>query len=210
MKPIALAAWIGFLALTCGVAQAGSLTFYPTRAAFDLAEPGLPVQSFDSANLFGQDFVTQPSPLTSATNDAVFAKGSILPGLKIKTVQPGSVTTALIVFGGGPVRAVSVGNYWFGDTLLLLFPHGVAAVGANVFGNTAYGTSFAGKITVQVFGGARSLGGKTFTEAVGGYEFVGVSSATVPITKVAITWASDGDACTFVSDIAFGTPVAAR
>ena len=207
MKRIAFAiAFLACAALTPGVAGAAGLTFFPDRASFDAAEPGLPEQSFDAANLYGQPYVTQASPLTSATNDAVFAKGSILPGLKITTQRPGTVATALAVFAGGPVGSKSVGNNWFGDTFLLEFPKGVKAVGTNIFANTASGTSFAGKITVGIYSGTKYLGSKTFSEAIGGFMFLGVASATLPITRVAFTWDGDGDAITFVSDVAFGTP----
>jgi len=197
-------------ALACGSAQAGILTFYPTRDAFNAAEPGLPVQSFDGANLYGQSYVTQANPLTPSTNDAVFSTGSILPGLWIKTQHPGSESDALLVYAGGPVGAVSVGNYWFEDTLVLDFRNGVSAVAFNLFGNTAASTSFAVDIYVQFLSGKRPIGAKTFHEGTGQFIFLGVSSAGYPITRVLITWASDEDSDTFVSDIAFGTPAPAR
>ena len=196
------------LAVAANVAGAAELTFFATRSDFDAAEPGLPVQSFDSANLLGQPYVTQASPLSAATNDAVFAKGSILRGLTIRTLHPGSVSTALIVYGGGPVGSISVGNNWYGDTLLLSFVPGVTAVAEDVFANTASGPSFAGPITVQIFAGGKSLGARSFKEAAGGSVFVGAASATA-ITRVAITWGGDNDATTFVSNVAFGTPAAA-
>jgi hypothetical protein len=194
------------LLFVAGAAQAGTLTWYANRGTFNDAQPGLPVQSFDSANLFGQTVVWQAIPLNSATHDAVFAAGSILRGLTLSTQQPGSRSNALTVYKGGPLATVNVGNSWFGDTLLLKFNPAVSAVATNVFGNTSYGPSFAGKISVQFYNGSKILGGKTFNEAYGGYIFIGVSSATLPITKAAITWASDEDASTYVSDIAFGTP----
>jgi hypothetical protein len=197
-------ALIGLIALCPNLAQAASpLTFYPTRAALNAAYPGMSQQSFTSADLYDEPFVTQANPLSSKTNDAVFKKGSILPGLTIRTLRPGLASNAIIVYGGGPVGTISVGNYWFGDTLELSFPLGVQAVGENVFGNTSYGTSFAGKISVQFFHGKTYLGGKTFSEAYGAYLFVGASSSTLPITSVRINWQSDGDANTYVSAIAF-------
>jgi hypothetical protein len=197
-------ALIGLVALAPAMAQAASpLTFYPTRDALNAAYPGLSLQKFTNAELYDEPFVTQANPLDHKTNDAVFKKGSILPGLTIRTLKPGLESNALLVYGGGPVGTISVGNYWFGDTLELSFPLGVQAVGENVFGNTSYGTSFAGKISAQFFHGKTYLGGKTFTEASGAYLFIGASSSTLPITSVRISWQSDGDANTYVSDIAF-------
>jgi hypothetical protein len=43
--------------------------------------------------------------------------------------------------------------------------------------------------------------------AVGGYNFIRVSSTNLPITSVQFTWDGDGDGITFVSNIAFGTSV---
>jgi len=198
---------IASLALTGSIqAKTSPLTFYADRTRFDVAEPGLPVQSFTGANMFGQPYVTQPSPLSASTNDGVFAAGSILPGLMITTVHPGSKTTALAVISEGPLGTVSVGDNWFGDTLVLSFPSGVAAVGENLFANTAYGTSFAGTVTVQYYSGKKLLGSKKFTEAAGGYVFAGVSSSGAPITAVAMSWDGNEDASVFVSSIAFGTP----
>ena len=190
---------------TAPLAHAATLTFYPSRSAFTAAEPGLKVQSFAAANLLGQTSVTQASPLNATTNDAVFARGAILPGLVIATLHPGSRTNALIVYAGGPVGTTSVGNNWFGDTLAEKFSPAVSAVAEDVFANTSAGTSFAGSITAQFFSGTRSLGARTFTEASGGSVFIGASS-TSPITSVRITWASDNDATTYASTIAFGTP----
>jgi hypothetical protein len=138
------------------------------------------------------------------TDDQVFTKGSIRKGIVITTAHPGETSTALIVFAGGPVSSKSVGNNWYGDTLILQFPKGVLAVGANVFGNTSSGTSFSGKISAHFFSGTKALGGMAFTESAGGYVFIGASSSAVPITSMRIQWASDEDATAYASDIIFG------
>jgi hypothetical protein len=130
-------ALIGLVALAPAVAQAASpLTFYPTRDALNAAYPGLSLQTFTSAELYDEPFVTEANPLDRKTNDAVFKKGSILPGLTIRTLKPGLASNALLVYGGGPVGTISVGNYWFGDTLELSFPLGVQAVGENAIRHT--------------------------------------------------------------------------
>jgi len=201
---LAVIAIMGFIIMSPAVSQ-GGVVFYTNQAAFYATEPGLPVQSFDSADLYSQTFVYQPNGLNSATSNVVFAAGSILPGLTISTLAPGIQSQALIVDGSGPVGAVSVGNNTFGDTLLLTFSPGVPAVGENLFANTGYGTSFAGNNTEEVFSGTKSLGSIIVSNAVGGYDFIGVTS-TNPITSVQFTWDGDGDGITFVSNIAFGVP----
>jgi hypothetical protein len=174
-----------------------SVVFYTDRTAFNTAEPGLPVQNFSGANLFNQPYVTHSSPLNSATNDAVFAAGSILPGLTVTTLLPGMVSNALIVEGG------SVGPNWFGDTLILSFAPGVSAVGTDIFANTSPGSSLAGNFTEDVYNGSTLLGSKNFSEAAGAKGFIGVSS-TIPITSVNLLYTTD-DATTFVDNIAFGS-----
>lgn len=187
-----------------GAAGAKPLTFYASRAAFEAAEPGLPVQSFNSANLHGQPYQVIANGLNSQTSDGVFQAGDILGGLAIDTRHPGQQSTALIVTSSGPPNAVSVGDNWFGDTLRLEFSPGVGAVGETVFASTSNGPSFAGKIHEAVYSGSKLLGGRTVSEATGGDVFIGVASSGPPITRVEITWASDGDATTYVSDVAFG------
>ena len=202
MKPAFVLA--GLVALFPAFARAASpLTFYPTRDALNAAYPGLSLQKFTNADLTDEPFVTHANPLDWKTNDAVFKKGSILPGIAIRTLNPRLASNAIIVYGGGPVATISVGNYWFGDTLELDFPLGVQAVGENVFANTSYGPSFAGKISAQFYHGKTCLGGQTFTEAAGAYLFIGASSSTLPITSVRISWQSDGGANLHVSDITF-------
>ena len=79
--------WLALgLLLGAGAAQAETLTWYADRNSFNAAQPGLKQQSFDSANLYGQPYVYQASPLTAKTNDAVFATGNILPAT-VKTVM---------------------------------------------------------------------------------------------------------------------------
>ncbi len=142
-----------------------------------------------------------PRPTTACS-----PRASILPGIRIATLHPGSVATALIVGGSGPVGAISVGNNWFGDTLVLKFSPAVAAVAWDMFGNTSYGTSLAGSMSVQFISGTKMIGSHGFSEAAGGSVFVGVTSSSLAITAVRINWTSDGDATTYISDIAFGTP----
>ncbi len=202
-RPFAIVPAVAGLMTLAPAVSRGSIIYYATRSAFDAAEPGLPVQGFSSANLYGQPFVILPNGLNSATNNSVFVAGSILPGLTISTLHPGSASNALEVYG------LSIGNSWFGDTLVLSFAPGVSAVAEDAFANTSYGPSFAGNITEEIFNGSTTLGARTFSEAADGSVFIGVSSTTLPITSVELSWTSDGDASTFTSNIAFGTPASA-
>src|SRR5579863_4366877 len=93
----ALIAITGFMTMAPAIARA-ALIFYNNQSSFNTAEPGLSVQDFSSADLYGQTYVTQPNGIDNSTNDAVFAAGSILPGLTISTLAPGSQSTALAVY----------------------------------------------------------------------------------------------------------------
>ena len=206
-RQLAAAMAVAGLMTMAPVASKASLIFYSDRPSFDAAEPLLSIQSFNSANLYNQSYVFEANGLNSATNDAIFAAGSILPGLTLTDPQPGSQTQALIVYGGGPVGSGSVGDAWF-DALDLSFTPGVYAVAEDAFANTAASASFAGSITEEVFSGTKSLGSETLSEALGGSMFFGVASTTLPITKVELIWYGNGDGVSFVSNIAFGTAAA--
>jgi len=186
----------------------GSLIFYTTRSSFDAAEPGLPVEGFNNANIASGSLALQSSPLGSATNDSVFSSGSILPGLTISNLSPSLASNGLIVYGGGAISggSTSVGTNWFGDTLVLTFAPGVSAVGTDVFAATSPGQTLAGDFTEDVYNGSTQLGSMTFSEAKGAFGFIGVSSTT-PITSVNLLYTTD-DATTFVDNIAFGSPTA--
>ncbi len=178
-----------------------AVTFYTTQSAFDTAEPGLPVETFTNANLSGQSLATQSSPLSSATNDATFASGSILPGLTISTLNPGLVSNALSAYGGGPAGSKSVGTTWYGDTLILGFSSGVTAIGANVFAINPPGSTLAGSFTADVYNGTTRIGSANFSETAGSFGFIGASSAT-PITGVRLLYTTDDD-MTIASNVAF-------
>jgi hypothetical protein len=66
----AVIAVMGLMTVAPAVSR-GGVVFYTNQTAFNAAEPGLPVQSFNSADLFGQTFVTQPNGLNDTTSNAV-------------------------------------------------------------------------------------------------------------------------------------------
>ena len=59
------------------------IIFYTSEAAFNAAAPALSTQTFASANIAAIGLSVFANPLNSLTNNAVFAAGSILPGLTI-------------------------------------------------------------------------------------------------------------------------------
>ena len=198
--PLLAAAMLVFLAAR---AYADSVTFYTSRSSFDSAEPSLPVEGFEAAHVTAPTLATQTAPLSNTTNNTVFSSGSILPGVSISNI-PAADTPGLIVYPNGYISgsSKSVGTNWFGDTLLLSFDSGVTAVGSDVFAATGQGLTLPGSFSVQVLNGATLLGQTTFSEALGAFGFIGLSS-TSPITSIRLLYLST-DASTFVDNLAFG------
>jgi hypothetical protein len=192
------------IALAIGLAasaQASVLTYYPSRAGFDAAQPGLPLEDFQP--------ITDPglvvSPLSSAMNNVDFPAGNILPGITFST-SGGN----LYVFDG------ALSTFLFEQTLILSFAPGVTAVGLDWFGSTGSpGGGKAGTFTAQMFHGATSLGTDALSEPANTVGFFGVSSTT-DITQIDITFQATcstpgcdaGDANPFIDNIAFGGPAA--
>ena len=205
-RPVAPWLVLAGLALVPASSRA-DLTFYTSSTAFNTAEPGLPVENFGGANLHGQSYVTESNGLSSTTNDAVYAAGSILPGITVSTLNPGLQSTALLVYSAGS-DGFNVGTNWFQDTLVLSFAPGVSAVGEDVFGNTNPGPSIAGTVHEAVFNGTTLLGSTTISETAGNVGFIGVASTAANVTSIELLFnpSADVDSNTFVQDVSFGTP----
>ena len=211
-RPVAAAiAVIALMTVAPCVSQGSAITFYTTRASFNTAEPGLPVETFQAANFpKGQLWGTQASPLNASTNYGFFSTGSILPGLTISNLNPLN-TPGLVVYNDGAIQVggtKSVGTNWYGDTLVLNFAPGVSAVGTDVFAFSAYppAQTLAGNFTVNVYNGTTLLGTTNVdVPAAGDFGFVGVSSTT-PITSMTLLYIDD-EVTTLVDNVAFGSQV---
>jgi hypothetical protein len=190
-------------AVAAGPATAGA-TFmtYASRTAFNAAEPGLPVQTFSSVNLISSPITTHASPIDATTNDAVLSAGTILPGLTITTLSPGSAANALAFTGYGSNGSKSVGTTWYGDSLVFDFAPGVHAFAADVFAINPPVGPLAGSFEADAFNGSTEIGIVTFAEAAGSFGFVGFSSTTA-ITSVQLLYTTTDD-MTMATNIAFG------
>ena len=128
---LALTASAAFLA-TLAVAPRASagIVFYTNEATFNAAAPALSTQTFASATIAPIGISVFANPLNSATNNAVFSAGSILPGLTIASSashsgqELGAVATGIF---GNPAKGVY--NNFAGDTLNLSFSPNARAVG---------------------------------------------------------------------------------
>jgi hypothetical protein len=150
-------------------ARAG-IIFFTNEAAFDAATGALSTQTFTSANVTG-NAVAIANPLNSATNNAVFATGSILAGLSISSSAE-HAGQDLGVAGVGAFGNVNkaVFNNFGGDTLELTFASGVSAVGFSYFNPVSSNVD----VSVTAPGGA-SLGSQVATtNPTGGPSFFGI------------------------------------
>ena len=127
------------LSMTCWSAR-GAIVLHDNRAAFELAAPGLPVETFENLDLT-QTSNTQSPPLEFAnlapylgnsSNDGVSVfPGDILPGIEI--FSPNGL--AAYRNWRRRVPTVSVWNgAGGGDPLVLSFPGGVTSVGFDIYG----------------------------------------------------------------------------
>jgi hypothetical protein len=200
------------LGLVPATSQA-SLVFYSSRAAFDLDNPGLPVEDFEkiSPALPPGIFFGATGPLDSSTDFlGLISPGDILPGLAIQD-RPGPDPFSLLVITPGvlpgltrAVGARDVANP--DDSLDLLFSGSPKAVGFDLAAAAGFGNLTNTTIIVDVFGAADVLLGSTTVATLDDVPFLGITS-TDAITRINL-FSPDGP-FEFVDNIAFGAPAAA-
>ena len=192
---------IGTTILFASPAHATTITF-GTRAAFNLAAPGLPIEDFEEAAVAAGGVATIPDPLSSATNNAVFATGTILPGLTLSTPDahnPDDLAVAGAGFASNPSKAVYAN--FFTDTLDLTFA-GTNAVGLDIL------SAFSGStIRISVFGAGNALLGTFDIFAPNSGAFFGVVNDAGLITRINLSSLS-GEA-EAADNVAFGTAATA-
>jgi hypothetical protein len=179
---------------------AAQLTFFTTRPTFNVANPGLPVETFEEARVAAGDFAFFTGPLNAASNNAVFVPGEILPGLSLVD-NPGANFEDLVAIGTGTVTGATkaVGQTFSDDTLDLTFSNAFSA-GFDLFSAAGPGAPAADTITVSVFSSSGLLG-STNVDTLGGISFFGVRSS-VPITRINVN--SLAGNTSFVDNVAFG------
>jgi hypothetical protein len=184
---------------------AAQVTVFGSRALFNAANPGLPIEDFEAANVAGS-FVTFTGPLNSATNNGTFTTGNILPGISLVD-DPGPGANDLLALGTGAVTGATkaVGNFTSPDALDLLFAPGVSAVGFDLFAAGSPGRPVDATVVVQLFDGGGQIS-STLVPTGGDIVFVGFSSVT-PIVRVSLLGANQTTS-RFVDNVAFGSSIA--
>jgi hypothetical protein len=190
---------LAFLGLSVLPADAALITFN-SEAAFDLAAPGLPVETFE-AGLVGAGGVVQCSEsLSSVAASACFPVGGLLPGVSYSVAGTGSVLALLGAnFAGVGNTSKVLGANSFGDTTDVTFTSAVDAFGFDVFDGV--GNRF---VQISIFDPANALLG-TFLLLVpsSGPAFFGVISTTDQIGRVNVAGQAQGGE--LIDNLAFGT-----
>ena len=160
------------LALVMPAFASAATTLYGTRALFNAANPGVPTETFEAANVAAGSATSYSGTLSSATNNSVFATGSVRPGFLLTTTTAAGVlqpTGDIYVgngFGGNPTKGVS--SNLFSDNLNLGFAPSITAFGIDLEGFGGVN----GPWVVNLRSGASTIA--TFNLATGG--FFGVTS----------------------------------
>jgi hypothetical protein len=175
----------------------GGLTVYPDRAAFNAANPGLPVEDFEDVAVLPGSLCVSPSPADANTNNICVSAGDITQGLAIAATGPNQgAPDALVAWDGGtfsnPTNAI--GANFFSDDTEVRFNPGVTAAAMDVY---AIG---AGTVNVLVYDTSGNLLGSAAVPAPA-LRFVGVSSDAAPIGRIHLALPDD---LTLVDDVAFG------
>lgn len=182
-----------------------NLVFYNTRPAFDLANPGLPTETFEAANIAPGASFFFTGPLNSATSNAVISPGSILPGVSIVD-SPGPDAGDMVYLGDGTEPGFSKGilDRPINDTLDLTFAPGVHSVGFDFGATLRPGVINFGSFTMSIYGSGGFLASQ-FISSPESIAFFGVFSSTDLITRVNV---EDGALHSeLIDNLSFGTSV---
>jgi uncharacterized repeat protein (TIGR01451 family) len=186
----------------------GTVTIFTSRATFEAANPGLPLEDFEEGSAAAGGFTTCDAPLDAA-GDATcgFAPGTIIPGVAFQD-NPGPDAAALILLGAGtslnPTKVLIANT--FSDSFDILFNPPVTAAGMDLHSTSAPGNGDPDIIGVQIFDTTGTLIDSDPDAAGGGPgNFWGVTSTT-PIGRISLL--STNNRAEGVDNISFaGEPV---
>jgi len=163
--------------LSLSVPVYADLVTFSSGAAFDLAAPGLPVETFESGLVDPGGMTPCLPPVSSSAASACFPPGGLLPGVVYNGAFGQSVKGAGRPVIGNTSKVLSATR----PPLIIEFVDGVTAFGFDV-----YGSEFPGSQIIRVVVSSPSgVGLVDFTgsNVVGGF-FFGVVSTTETIGMV--------------------------
>ncbi len=192
-------------AFPSGPAGAGVI-FYDERTVFNIYHPGLPVEDFEDGLWGDATFGACPAPWDASTDNACFAAGGILPGIRFQdnplNEEGGGGPDGLVGIGAGFAGAISkniVANT-FVDSFEIVFDPPVTAAGMDLTHYYADGAT----VGITLYDASDTAIITTTATATNAGTFWGVFSAT-PISRIHIlSTVSIGDGAEGVDNVVFG------
>ena len=179
----------------------GTLTFYADRGSFQAANPGLPLEDFTGTIVPPNNVCSDVPPLNSATNDACFPAGGVIPGFDLDvTIDTGGGAYVVLTVGFLGVSCISVGPNSFSDELDLDFSPAVMAAAFDLYTPLGGGEPY----VIEVFGPGGSLGSTPATGGGLGGSFFGVDTVDPGgISRIEVREGIDGTG-ELICDFEFG------
>lgn len=170
------------------IQQIGPTTFYTDRPTFQAANPGLTPEDYTGTLVPPNDVASCLGPFNSATNNACFAAGAIVPGI---SMEPSGDDSVVLTVGFLGMPCVGVGPNTFADDMSWVFSPAVDAFGVDLYEPLTVGATW----TFEALGPGGSLGSTTFPGAGLTPTFFGVDTGDPGgITSVVVTnLSSDGE-----------------
>jgi PEP-CTERM motif len=185
-----------FVCLTAAVPVQADVFTFSSRAAFNIAAPGLPVETFETSTVAPGGVVSCNGPVTSGTVNPCFPAGGLLAGATYAANPgPGLVVLGAGFAGIGNASRV-LGPNFFTDTFNLTF------LSANAVGFDVFAGPGGGNVMISVFDSSAALVGTFSVMAPVGGTFFGVISTTgIGRINIASLATTPGE---LVDNVAFG------
>jgi len=190
------------IVLLSAISAQATLIMFNSRALFDAAVPGLPVETFESGLVSAGQVTACAGPLSSSAASACFLAGALLPG-----VIYSSTSGPMALLGAGFIPAIGnttkvLGPNLFNDSFDITFAAATAA-GLDLFTGPVVGN-----VQVSIFGPTNQLLGSSLIAVPTGGIFVGFLSDASLIGHITIAGQSPASG-ELVDNLAFGVAAAA-
>lgn len=194
-----------FLSAAFVAPASADLVFFTSRAAFNAAAPGLPIEGFENAGCTTTEFT---GPLSSTSSNSCFMPGDILPGITFVD-SPGPDSGGLFVASPGQSSQATIAigqDSPSSDSLDVILEPDVTAVAFDIYQNFGGGSQSGSPqpYPVSVFGPGGVLLGSivVIVESDGPGGFFGVIAINGQIIDVVSV--NNPSAFDVIDDVAFG------
>ncbi|MEZ6127689.1 MAG: PEP-CTERM sorting domain-containing protein [Planctomycetaceae bacterium] len=204
---------LAILAFVCFATSAQAEIIFSSRAAFEAMFPGLPTEDFEEANVAVGSAAFFNGPLSSTTNNGIFAPGDILDNLVIRDRSFNS--GGMNALGAGVITGTSrmVGNdqldTFDANTQMLFLNNSANTIGFDMFAARGSGSSTAGRMRVSVSGVTPGVGETYIVNlAQDTGAFFGIHTGNELIDQIELTYLDSPSQVEFVDNISFGVTTA--